>query len=251
MLLQTRFYFKYCHSTPIQHWEQRNTLLKTRITSRTQLLQIAQQLIWGIRFKALAGQTFYVKNRQNNKQWIVVTHMEIMCMFSGWFSGVEGPQNWTNFSQLLPIILPNYGEMLNIHNCLLIMLKDRDYAAASGKRVMVLKQITNASIRWKTLFNPHNIDIRYHLIMQYGVWLDPRPRFTICTYWNETDCLHLLYISYLTSFTWQSIWTRIRKVPLQHLENFSVIWAKIKWPSEPNEQDIHYPITSFIFLIES
>ena len=65
-------------------------------------------------------------------------------------------------------------------------------------------------------FIPHNTDIFYCLILPCGVRVDPRPRFTICTYRNDTDCLYLLYISYLTSFTWHIIWTRIRKVPLQH-----------------------------------
>ena len=31
-------------------------------------------------------------------------------------------------------------------------------------------------------FNPHNTDIFYRLIIPCGVRLDPRPRFTICTY---------------------------------------------------------------------
>ena len=38
--------------------------------------------------------------------------------------------------------------------------------------------------------NPHNTDIIYRLIVPCG--LDPRPRFTLCTYQNETDCLYLL-----------------------------------------------------------
>ena len=53
--------------------------------------------------------------------------------------------------------------------------------------------------------HPHNVDIFYHLILLCGVRLGPRPRFHICTYWNETGCLYLLYISYLTSFTWYII----------------------------------------------
>ena len=84
------------------------------------------------------------------------------------------------------------------------------------------------------------------------VWLGPRPRLTICTYRNETDCLYLLYISYFTSCTWHITWTRIRKVPLQHLwSNFLSCKQKTKWPSEPNEQDVQYPIPSLIFVIES
>ena len=102
------------------------------------------------------------------------------------------------------------------------------------------------------LFNPHSTEIFYHLIIPCGVQLDPRQRFTICTYQNETDCLHLLYISNLTLFTWHIIWMRIRKVPLQHpWATFLSYKQKMKWPSEPNEQDIQYPITSLIFVIES
>ena len=40
--------------------------------------------------------------------------------------------------------------------------------------------------------NPQNTDILYFLIVPCGARLDPRPRFTICTYRNETDCLYLL-----------------------------------------------------------
>ena len=84
-------------------------------------------------------------------------------------------------------------------------------------------------------FNPHNTDIFYHLIIPCRVQLDPRPRFTICTYQNETDCLHLLYISYLTSFIWHIKWLRIKKVPLQQpwatflsykQKNEMAVWAK-------------------------
>ena len=53
----------------------------------------------------------------------------------------------------------------------------------------------------KSQINLHNTDIFYRLIIRCMVRLDPRPRFTICTCRNETDCLYLLYISYLTSFT--------------------------------------------------
>ena len=42
--------------------------------------------------------------------------------------------------------------------------------------------------------NPHNTDIFYCLIIPCGVRLDPRPRFTICTSQNETDCLYLLVL---------------------------------------------------------
>ena len=100
--------------------------------------------------------------------------------------------------------------------------------------------------------NPQSTDIFYHLIIPCGVQLDPRQRFTICTYQNETDCLHLLYISNFTLFTWHIIWMRIRKVPLQHpWATFLSYKQTMKWPSEPNEQDIQYPITSLIFVIES
>ena len=68
--------------------------------------------------------------------------------------------------------------------------------------------------------------------------------------WNRLFAF--TYISNLTLFTWHIIWMRIRKVPLQHP------WAtllsykqKMKWPSEPNEQDIQYPTTFLIFVIES
>ena len=45
---------------------------------------------------------------------------------------------------------------------------------------------------------------------------------------------------------------RIRKVPLLLLgTNFLSYKQKITWQSEPNEQDIQYPITSLIFVIES
>ena len=82
--------------------------------------------------------------------------------------------------------------------------------------------------------------------------MNSRQRFTICTYRNETDCLYLLYISYLTSFAWHIIWTRIRKLPLQHpWATFLSYKQKIKGSSEPNEQDIQYPITSLIFVMES
>ena len=97
--------------------------------------------------------------------------------------------------------------------------------------------------------NPHNIDIFYCLILLCGVRLDLRPRFTICTYRNETDSLYLLCISYLTSFTWHIIWRRIRKVPLQHpWATFLSYTLKLKWLSE---QDIQYPITSLIVETES
>ena len=104
--------------------------------------------------------------------------------------------------------------------------------------------------------NPHSTDIFYHLIIlcgiPCGVQLDPRQRFTICTYQNEADCLHLLYISNFTLFTWHIIWMKIRKVPLQHpWATFLSYKQKMKWPSEPNEEDIQYPITSLIFVIES
>ena len=101
----------------------------------------------------------------------------------------------------------------------------------------------------KQLLKPRNTDC---LIILCGVQLDSRARFTIFTYRNETDCLYLFYISYLASFTWHIIWTRIRKVPLQHpwATFLSYKWT-IKWQSEPNEQDIQYPITYLIFMIES
>ena len=85
------------------------------------------------------------------------------------------------------------------------------------------------------MFNPHSTDIFYRLIIPCGVQLDPRQRFTICTYQNETDCLHLLYISNFTLFTWHIVWMRIRKVPLQHpWATFLSYKQKMKWPSEPN-----------------
>ena len=93
------------------------------------------------------------------------------------------------------------------------------------------------------LFNPHSTNIFHQL---------NRPRFTICTYQNETDCLCLYYMSYFTSFTWHITWMRIRKVPLQHSwATFLSYKQKMEWPSEPNEQNIQYPITSLIFVIES
>ena len=110
----------------------------------------------------------------------------------------------------------------------------------------------NMQIICRQPFNPHSTDIFYHLIVLCRVQFDPRQRFTICTYQNETDCLHLLYISNFTLFTWHIIWMRIRKVPLQHpWATFLSYKQKMKWPSEQNEQDIQYPITSLIFVIES
>ena len=104
----------------------------------------------------------------------------------------------------------------------------------------------------KRHINPHSADIFYRLILLCGVRLDPRPRFTICTYQNDTACLYLLCISYLTTFACHIIWRTIRKVPLQHpWATFLSYMQKIKWPSEPNEQDIQYPITSLMFVIES
>ena len=98
-----------------------------------------------------------------------------------------------------------------------------------------------------TLIGAHIV----HLIKPCGVQLDSRPRFTICTYQNETDCC-----IYFTYHTWHRLldmkWTRIRKVPLQHPSTtFLPYKQKIKLPSETNEQDIQYPITSLIFVIES
>ena len=113
---------------------------------------------------------------------------------------------------------------------------------------LILKCIYNCrSYASQIHFNPLNTDIFYRLILQMG-----SPRFTVCTYRNETDCLYLLYISYLTSFTWHIIWTRIRKVSFQHpWATFLSYTQNGNCPSEPNEQDIQYPKTSLIFVIES
>ena len=82
--------------------------------------------------------------------------------------------------------------------------------------------------------------------------IGPQTKIHNLHYQNETDCLYLLYISYLTLFAWHIIWRRNRKVPLQYPSATVLSYMqKIKWPSEPNEQDIQYPITSLIFVIES
>ena len=59
--------------------------------------------------------------------------------------------------------------------------------------------------------------------------------------------LHIIYLTYHIN-----IYIRIRKVPLLHpWATFLSYKQKMKWPSEPNEQDIQYPITSLIFVIEN
>ena len=55
--------------------------------------------------------------------------------------------------------------------------------------------------------------------------------------------LDIIYLTYYMNENQKSA----TPVPLS---NFSVIYAK-KCPSEPNQQDIQYPITSLIFVLES
>ena len=102
--------------------------------------------------------------------------------------------------------------------------------------------------------NPHNTNIFYWLIIPCGVQLDPRPRFTIYTYRNETGCLYFLTldISYERESEKCHSTTPQPQPKTSTLSNISVIYKqKLNWLSEPNEQDIRYPITSLIFVIES
>ena len=100
--------------------------------------------------------------------------------------------------------------------------------------------------------NPHNTDIFYRLIIPCGVRLTP-----------DQDSPFALTEMKQTVFTCtlHIIWKRIRQVPLhnptpepqpQHPWATCLSYKqKIKCPSEPKEQDIQYPITSLIFVIES
>ena len=103
-----------------------------------------------------------------------------------------------------------------------------------------------------SVFNPCNIDIFCRLIILCGVQLDPRPRFTICTYRNETDCLYLLVLNISHEReSGKCHSTTPKPQPLCSWATFLLLKQKMKLPSKPNEQDIQYPITSFIFVIES
>ena len=73
------------------------------------------------------------------------------------------------------------------------------------------------------------------------------PRFTICTYRNETLFVFTLHIILdIIYMTYHMNKNQKSATPATFLS----YKQKIKWPSGPNEQDIAYPITSLIFVIE-
>ena len=98
--------------------------------------------------------------------------------------------------------------------------------------------------------NLHRTDIFYCLILPCGVdWTPDQDSVFALTEMKQTVCIyfiyhiwhHLLDISYEES----------EKCHSSTLEQLFCHKQTIKLSSEPNEQNIQYPITSLIFVVES